>query len=431
MHAAHEHRDEHDEPIELVHRDVSPQNILVGADGVTRLTDFGVARASSRLSATRVGQLKGKIAYMSPEQASGEGEVDRRADVFSAGVVLWEVLAGRRLFKAENEAATLSRVISEPIPELGELVPELPKSIVAACARALERDPEARFSTCAEFAEALETAAAEADALIAAKQVATYVADVMGGAISQKREAVRAWLTRSEPSQPAHLGPPSSRSGPPTLPAASASQSSASISTSAPSLSSTAVSAGLVPPPAEKQSRSKRGLWLALLVLVGAAGATGWWVTQGTDAEPVDGRASAPALEGTKRKAPTTTDERALVTPAKVVEKVADDPALAEAPRDDASADSEAPEDIDAADEPAAADKGAEAAPEPVPVKAEPKKRRAPAPRTSKKRRASKPAITRPKAPPPTKKVPDVPAKPASPSKSGKPSALDLSNPYR
>src|SRR3954470_10503493 len=118
LHAAHELRDEHGNPTELVHRDVSPQNVLVGIDGNTRITDFGVARAASRLSATRAGQLKGKIAYMAPEQAVGDPSVDRRADIFSSGIVLWEVLAARRLFKAENEAATLSRVISEPIPDI-------------------------------------------------------------------------------------------------------------------------------------------------------------------------------------------------------------------------------------------------------------------------------------------------------------------------
>jgi tRNA A-37 threonylcarbamoyl transferase component Bud32 len=109
LHAAHELRDEMGQPTELVHRDVSPQNVLVGTDGIARITDFGVARASTRLSATRVGQLKGKIAYMAPEQAMGKSDVDRRADVFAAGIVLWEVLAGTRLFKAENEAGTLSR----------------------------------------------------------------------------------------------------------------------------------------------------------------------------------------------------------------------------------------------------------------------------------------------------------------------------------
>lgn len=201
LHAAHELRDDQGEPVHLVHRDVSPQNVLVGSDGVARITDFGVARAASRLNATRVGQLKGKIAYMAPEQAAGMEEIDRRADVFSAGIVVWESLAARRLFKAENEAATLSRVMSEPVPPLHEMVPTISKELSAAVARALERDRDRRYATCAQFADALEAAAQGRDGIASSRDLAAYVREVMGQDIEQQREAVRAWLARSEPSQ--------------------------------------------------------------------------------------------------------------------------------------------------------------------------------------------------------------------------------------
>jgi serine/threonine-protein kinase len=201
LHAAHELRDEQGNPTELVHRDVSPQNILVGIDGTTRITDFGVARAASRLSATRAGQLKGKIAYMAPEQAMGDPAVDRRADVFSAGIVLWEVLAARRLFKAENEAATLSRVISEPIPDIREVNPRVDPDVAAIVMTALQRDREARYPTCQDFADDLEAAAQAAGALATSREVSAYVTSVIGQEIAQQREAVRAWLARSEPSQ--------------------------------------------------------------------------------------------------------------------------------------------------------------------------------------------------------------------------------------
>ncbi len=116
LHAAHELTDAHGQSVNLIHRDCSPQNVLVGIDGCSRITDFGVARASSRIATTRADRVKGKLAYMSPEQAQGEGDIDRRSDLFAMGVILWEVLAGRRLFKADTEAKTMRRIVIEPIP---------------------------------------------------------------------------------------------------------------------------------------------------------------------------------------------------------------------------------------------------------------------------------------------------------------------------
>lgn len=205
LHAAHELRDEQGEPTELVHRDVSPQNVLVGLDGNSRITDFGVARAASRLSATRAGQLKGKIAYMAPEQAVGDPSVDRRADVFSSGIVLWEVLAARRLFKAENEAATLSRVISEPIPDVREANPEIDDRVAAVVMKSLERDRDGRYATCQEFADDLEKAAIGASLMATSRDVAAYVSSTIGQDISAQREAVRAWMARSEVSRASEM----------------------------------------------------------------------------------------------------------------------------------------------------------------------------------------------------------------------------------
>ncbi|MCK6534773.1 MAG: serine/threonine protein kinase [Polyangiaceae bacterium] len=203
LHAAHELKDEAGQPTSLVHRDVSPQNLLVGVDGVCRITDFGVARAATRLAGTRVGQLKGKIAYMAPEQALGQTDLDRRADVFAAGIVLWEVLAGRRLFKSENEAATLSRVLNDPIPVLHEAAPHVDPALSEIVMKALERDRDKRYATAAEFADALERVATALGKLAAPKELAQYVTGVLGAEIEQQRDAVRAWLARSEPSQAA------------------------------------------------------------------------------------------------------------------------------------------------------------------------------------------------------------------------------------
>lgn len=223
LHAAHELKDDDNEEgrlLGLVHRDVSPQNILVGTDGVTRITDFGVARAASRLSATRAGQLKGKLAYMAPEQASGDEAVDRRADVFSAGVVLWEALAQKRLFKASNEAATLSRVLNDRIVSPREFSDEVPEEVARICLKALQRDLNARYVSCGEFGDALERAAGAAGCLATAREVAAYVQEVVGHSVESHRRAIRTWLQKrgrvNESSMPSIRAPGYAPPGPPS-----------------------------------------------------------------------------------------------------------------------------------------------------------------------------------------------------------------------
>ncbi len=157
LHAAHEARDERGESLAIVHRDVSPQNLLVGIDGVTRVVDFGVAKAAARGQSTREGQLKGKLAYMAPEQLLRK-TVDRRADVYAAGVVLWEALTLQRLFTADDEGAVIAAVLQGDIPRPSELRPDLPPGIDAIVARAVSRDPAARFATAQDLAAALEAA---------------------------------------------------------------------------------------------------------------------------------------------------------------------------------------------------------------------------------------------------------------------------------
>jgi serine/threonine-protein kinase len=208
LHAAHELTDEAGRSLGLVHRDVSPQNILLGTDGFARITDFGVARAAARLSSTRNGRLKGKLAYMAPEQARSES-TDRRADVFAAGILLWEMLAGRRLFKAETEAATILRVVVDPIPRLCSVAPDVPACFDAVCAKALSRNPDDRYQTARQMADALAAAAAEAASsspldlgLASPRDVAAYVQQVIGQEIAMQRDVVRAWLEQSDPGDP-------------------------------------------------------------------------------------------------------------------------------------------------------------------------------------------------------------------------------------
>jgi len=147
---AHKARDAQGRPLGLVHRDVSPQNILVGFDGAVKLIDFGVAKAAGRVQHTGTGILKGKYPYMSPEQAEGR-ELDARSDIFALGVVLWEILTGKRLFKADSDLATLRLVVDCKVPPPSKLNPKLPQGLDLVVLQALARSPDQRFPDAAAF----------------------------------------------------------------------------------------------------------------------------------------------------------------------------------------------------------------------------------------------------------------------------------------
>jgi serine/threonine protein kinase len=191
LHAAHELKDEEGRPLHLVHRDVSPHNVLVGIDGISKIADFGVAKARSRLAdETEAGQVKGKFAYMAPEQLERR-PVDRRSDVFSAGVVLWEALTGEKLFAGIDLIDTIAKVRETKIPDARDVAPDVPGAIAEVTAKALERDASRRFASAAEMADALERAARACGAVASAKEVGALVADLCGEEIERRREAVR------------------------------------------------------------------------------------------------------------------------------------------------------------------------------------------------------------------------------------------------
>jgi eukaryotic-like serine/threonine-protein kinase len=182
LHAAHEARDESGNSLGIVHRDVSPQNIVVGADGIARVLDFGIAKAAGSVHVTQEGQIKGKLAYMAPEQLKGMSS--RRTDVYAAAVVLWEVLTGRKLFVGENDGQTLTRVVSEVVEPPSTY--GAPASLDAVVLRGLSRDPAERFDTTRAMAAALTKAVPAA----APEVVAAWVERWAGATIEQRKDLI-------------------------------------------------------------------------------------------------------------------------------------------------------------------------------------------------------------------------------------------------
>ncbi len=201
LHDAHEARTPFGAPLHIVHRDVSPQNILVGTDGRVRITDFGVARAILRRTKTSTGEFKGKLSYFSPEQCADKN-IDRRSDVFSLGVVAWETLTTRRLFHAENPLAVLERVTRMEIPPAHAVNPAVPPAVSAVVARALERDRDLRFSTAAEFAQALRAAARDTVGTSERDRVAQLVATYGGESVSRIERQLKESLSATHDALP-------------------------------------------------------------------------------------------------------------------------------------------------------------------------------------------------------------------------------------
>ncbi len=188
LHYAHELRDEHGAPLGIVHRDISPQNVLISYDGDVKLIDFGIAKSSQQLMRTQAGLLKGKHGYLSPEQARGEA-VDRRSDLFSVGICLYEMLSGERLFLGSSDFSTIVRVRNAQVPDLRARRPELPSELAAIVHRALARDPAHRFPSAAELAAALqrfaETSLESCDRAAVGAHMREVFAEVLAGKVPE------------------------------------------------------------------------------------------------------------------------------------------------------------------------------------------------------------------------------------------------------
>ena len=188
--AAHNLRDEEGKHLRVVHRDLSPQNILVGIDGMARITDFGIAKAESRLAKTRTGVRKGKFQYMAPEHVNGERNIGPRADIFSLGVVLWNSLTGKRLFRGNNEAATLNNVLTKDVPPPSQFCGALPPSVDSIILRALERSPRDRFESAMEMSDALHAVMSREGLIATTREVSGWVSQACGAKMEERRFAL-------------------------------------------------------------------------------------------------------------------------------------------------------------------------------------------------------------------------------------------------
>jgi serine/threonine-protein kinase len=305
LHAAHEAKDEQGAPLHIVHRDVSPQNVIVGADGVARVLDFGVAKAATRLQTTRDGQIKGKISYMAPEQIGGQAT--RRSDIYSAGVVLWEALAMRRLFFGENDAQLLHSVIHPKIDPPSRLNASVPPELDRMTLRALATDPETRFATAREMAEALDACMRPAST----NQVASWLESMAGASLRARSELVAEIEShsgdtgKSEVRKLIELGPAAllASESARDLPGKAGSSPSAVLAAEAPvpagtASSVTVASVSITPRPVASRS------WIFVAggaMLVGTAAGLLFVVARGPSSGPVPAsviRATVPSPEG-------------------------------------------------------------------------------------------------------------------------------------
>jgi serine/threonine-protein kinase len=277
--AIHDATDEKGRSLSLVHRDVSPPNVLVGADGVARVLDFGIATALEHIEETAPERRKGKRGYMSPEQLRGE-RLTQRSDVFSAGIVIWELFALRRLFPADQEKEPGEAVLRGDYPRLSQYRPDLPAAVDDIVMRALASEPEARFSTMHELAETLEAAAPPR---ANARRIGEWVLDLARDALAERTRMVARvenWISAEIPLKstpfaaelPLRPNSPSSR--PPEVFAANVPALAMPAAPPLPASVSSALAAASSRPPAAASPADHKGSsrwWLWCVLLLGLA----------------------------------------------------------------------------------------------------------------------------------------------------------------
>jgi serine/threonine protein kinase len=190
---AHRRRDSAGRPLGIVHRDVSPQNVLVSYDGEVKLIDFGIAKAESRLQRTQAGILKGKFSYMSPEQVKGQN-VDGRSDIFATGVVLWELVCGEKLFTGDSDFAVLEKVRSGAVPSPRSIAPQCPEGLERVIFKALANDPAQRYQTASELHDDLMRFTLAGDNVYGSRQLAEWLRKEFSVEWEKEQARQRGWV---------------------------------------------------------------------------------------------------------------------------------------------------------------------------------------------------------------------------------------------
>jgi serine/threonine protein kinase len=214
LHAAHEAKGPDGALLAVVHRDVSPPNIMVTGDGTVKLLDFGIAKARGANSRTRTGTVKGKNAYMSPEQILGK-PLDRRSDVFALAIVMYEMLAIKRLFHRDSDFLTFKAITEEPIPDIRERRPDMPPGMRSALLQAMARDPNGRFDTAMAFGNAIRNSVATLGGPASSNDLARLLFTDFGDEMASRDEILKA---ADDPNVAPTSAPQISRPKPPTTP---------------------------------------------------------------------------------------------------------------------------------------------------------------------------------------------------------------------
>lgn len=215
VHAVHQAVDERGRALNVVHRDITPHNVLLSWDGVVKLADFGIARSSLQVDLTRTGVVKGKLSYLSPEQASG-GNIDRRSDIYALGVVLCELLSGRRLFEGLTDAEILAGVLRGEATKQARALADAPEALARIAARALSTDPAARYDSAFEMQRELETALQRSEMLVGATDIAHLLASAAPTRVREHEQWLRDGESGSSSGEAADTPPVESTGASPT-----------------------------------------------------------------------------------------------------------------------------------------------------------------------------------------------------------------------